>query len=71
MTIVGDADYVNGDVSKLARNSYVKRDTNFSGILYYSTPQGKFMSGCVYKNGIITNQIVKSIIQPGSNVQIT
>ena len=45
MTIIGDDGYINGDSSKLAKNTYAKHDDDFSGILYYSTPQGKFVSG--------------------------
>ncbi|MEB0261608.1 MULTISPECIES: hypothetical protein [unclassified Mucilaginibacter] len=59
MTIIGDDGYINGDSSKLAKNTYAKHDDDFSGILYYSTPQGKFVSGYFYKNGIITGQMVK------------
>ncbi|MGF7079277.1 hypothetical protein [Mucilaginibacter sp. UYCu711] len=51
MTIIGDADYLKGDVSKLARNTYSKRDTNFSGLVFYFTPKGRYLSGYRYKNG--------------------
>ncbi|NNU33211.1 hypothetical protein HK413_01735 [Mucilaginibacter sp. S1162] len=51
MTIIGDADYLKGDVAKLARNTYSKRDTNFSGLVFYFTPKGRYLSGYRYKNG--------------------
>lgn len=51
MTIIGDADYLKGDVSKLALNTYNKRDTNFSGLVFYFTPKGRYLSGYRYKNG--------------------
>ncbi|MDB4924730.1 hypothetical protein [Mucilaginibacter sp.] len=51
MTIIADSDYLKGDYSKLARNTYSKRDTGFSGLVLYFTPKGKFISGHGYKNG--------------------
>jgi hypothetical protein len=57
MTLVGDADYMGGDASKLANNSYNKRDADFSGMVYYTTPQGKFVSGYTYKNGVIKGEL--------------
>ncbi|MCQ6958808.1 hypothetical protein [Mucilaginibacter aquariorum] len=66
MTIVGDADYVNGDASKLANNSYNKRDADFSGMVYYTTPQGKFVSGYTYKNGTIKGALTDVAASAGN-----
>lgn len=70
MTIVGYPEYLNGDTSKLANNSYGKHDADFSGILYYSTPQGEFVSGCIYKQGAITGSISHSAPSTGSGTQV-
>ncbi|MES2267083.1 MAG: hypothetical protein V4520_10000 [Bacteroidota bacterium] len=69
MTIVGDADYLNGDVSKLAKNSYSKRDTNFSGMLYYTTPNGKFVNGYTYLNGNVKGHLLDGILPYKQTVQ--
>ncbi|MBD1383765.1 hypothetical protein IDJ75_00625 [Mucilaginibacter rigui] len=58
MTIVGYPEYLNADTSKLANNSYGKHDANFSGMVYYTTPQGEFVDGYTYKNGVIKGQLV-------------
>jgi hypothetical protein len=57
MTIVGDKEYINGDLSKLTKNSYGKRDDNFSGLVYYTTPEGKFVNGWIYKNGAVKGRL--------------
>jgi hypothetical protein len=51
MTLIGDSDYLNGDKRKLEKNKYAKRDPNFSGMLLYYTPEGKYINHCQYKNG--------------------
>jgi len=58
MTVIGEADYIAGDVSKLTRNTYNKRDPDFSGTVYYSTPQGRFVSGFYYKKGELKGQFL-------------
>ena len=51
MTILADASYIGNDPTKLAKNTYRKRDANFTGMVLYFTPKGKFVSGYAYKNG--------------------
>jgi len=53
MTIIADSAYVNNDMSKLALTTYKKRDPNFSGVVVYFTPTGKFISSYGYKNGTL------------------
>ncbi|MEO6524193.1 MAG: hypothetical protein ABIN91_21080 [Mucilaginibacter sp.] len=53
MMIVADSTYVNNDLSKLSHNTYRKIDTDFSGIVMYFTPKGKFIRSYGYKNGYI------------------
>ncbi|MEZ2337220.1 hypothetical protein AB6735_16360 [Mucilaginibacter sp. RCC_168] len=57
MTVIADAAYLKGDLSKLDHNKYNKRDSDFSGVVLYSTPKGAFVSGWTYKNGFITGKI--------------
>jgi hypothetical protein len=51
MTIIADSAYLNGDHGKLNRNTYNKRDTDFSGMVFYFTPKGNYLNGYAYKNG--------------------
>ncbi|WP_426669175.1 hypothetical protein ACPPVU_23495 [Mucilaginibacter sp. McL0603] len=51
MTIIADSAYLKNDLSKLALNTYRKRDADFSGVVVYFTPAGKFVSSYGYKNG--------------------
>jgi len=53
MTIIADSAYVNNDLSILGRNKYNERDVDFSGVALYSTPDGNFVNGWIYKNGNI------------------
>ncbi len=53
MTIIADSAYINNDPSKLALTTYRKRDPNFSGVVVYFTPTGKFVSSYGYKNGTL------------------
>ncbi|MDB5016751.1 MAG: hypothetical protein JWQ84_1583 [Mucilaginibacter sp.] len=57
MTIIADSAYLKNDLTKLGRNRYNKRDSDFSGVVLYSTPKGKFVSGWFYKNGNITSAL--------------
>ncbi|NHA02228.1 hypothetical protein G7092_00395 [Mucilaginibacter sp. HC2] len=55
MILIGDPAY---DASKLARNTYRKHDTDFSGLVLYFTPQGKYLNGYKYLNGRLINPSV-------------
>jgi hypothetical protein len=57
MTLIADPAYIKGDLSKLSRNNYNKRDSDYSGVVIYSTPNGKFVNGWVYKDGILASKI--------------
>lgn len=57
MTIIADPVYLKNDLNKLDHNKYNKRDTDFSGVVLYSTPKGKFVNGWTYSNGVITGWI--------------
>lgn len=51
MTIIGDSAYMKNDPGKLALTTYRKRDPNFSGMVAYFTPDGKFVASYGYKDG--------------------
>jgi hypothetical protein len=51
MTIIGDSAYMKNDPGKLALTTYRKRDPNFSGVVAYFTPDGKFVASFGYMDG--------------------
>ena len=57
MTIIAAPAYLKGDLTRLDRNKYNKRDSAFSGVVLYNTPKGKFVNGWFYKNGKISGRI--------------
>ncbi|MBB6108293.1 hypothetical protein SAMN05421821_102470 [Mucilaginibacter lappiensis] len=57
MTVIADPAYLKNDLTKLDHNKYNKRDTDFSGVVLYSTPKGTFVSGWFYKNGKIIHSL--------------
>jgi hypothetical protein len=58
MTLIADSAYLKNDLSKLDRNKYNKRDADYSGLVLYFTPKGKYIGGWRYKDG--------HIVVPGS-----
>lgn len=65
MTIIADASYLKNDLSKLANNSYRKHDADFSGLVLYFTPKGKYLNGYRYTNGKLI------IASPANKAQTT
>jgi hypothetical protein len=53
MTLIADSAYLKNDRSKLDRNKYNKRDVDYSGLVLYFTPKGKYIGGWRYKDGHI------------------
>jgi len=51
LTIIADSAYLKGNLNKLDRTTYAKRDAGFSGMVFYFTPKGKYVQGYAYKNG--------------------
>jgi hypothetical protein len=66
MTIIGDPSYLKGDLTKLDNNKYNKRDSDFTGIVYYSTPKGAFVNAWTYQQGKVTAKISPSTASTGS-----
>ena len=57
MVLVADTAYVNGDFTKLGKNTYRSKDPTYSGRLLYYDLNGKFLAGWKYDNGAITNTL--------------
>lgn len=63
MTIVADSSYIKNDPAKLANNTYRQHDADFSGLVLYFTPKGKYVNGYAYQN----EQLVTSASQVQSS----
>jgi hypothetical protein len=61
MTIVADSSYIKNNPAKLANNTYQQHDADFSGLVLYFTPKGKYVNGYAYRNG--------QVVLPASQVQ--
>jgi len=70
MTLIADSAYLKNDLDKLARNTYSKREADFSGLVLYYTPNGKYVSGWRYKDGHIVVPGTQTAT-PGTKVQST
>jgi len=70
MTLIADSAYIKNDLGKLARNTYSKREADFSGLVLYYTPNGKYVSGWRYKDGHIVVPGAQTAT-PGTKVQST
>ncbi|WP_184550047.1 hypothetical protein [Mucilaginibacter sp. FT3.2] len=57
MTIIAAPSYLKGEMSKIDHNTYSKRDSDFTGVVMYSTPKGDFVNGWLYSNGTITGHL--------------
>jgi len=66
MTIIGDPSYLKGDLTKLDNNKYNKRDSDFTGIVYYSTPKGAFVNAWTYQSGKVMAKISPNAASTGS-----
>jgi hypothetical protein len=66
MTILADSSYLQNDFSKLSRNSYAKRDKDFSGFVFYYTPAGQLLNGWHYSNGKLDKTVSAVTAQTGS-----
>lgn len=67
MTILADSTYLNGDLTKLNKNTYLKKDEHFSGLVFFHTLNGKFNNGWRYNDGKITGTISQNQGTAGSN----
>lgn len=69
MTVIASPSYLGGDITKLDRNSYSKRDSDFSGSVVYLTPKGGFVSGWIFEHGKLTDQIKKTSPNTSASLQ--
>jgi hypothetical protein len=71
MVLIADTTYINGDFSKLDKNTYQQRDPAYSGRLMYFNINGKFVGGWRYQNGVITKTLtLTSAATAGGGPQI-
>lgn len=69
MTISGDKEYLEKTDFNLSKNTYLNRDKNFSGQIFFHTLSGKFANGWKYKEGKITHSL-KTSDDPGHSLDV-
>jgi hypothetical protein len=69
MTIMADPSYLKGDLSKLAKNTYRKRDSTFTGFVFYFTPKGQYSGGYEFKNGQLLTPAAPGTQSNGKTIQ--
>jgi len=67
MVVIADSAYVKNDLTKLSHNTYRKHDADFSGMVFYFTPKGEYVSGYLYKNGQLVPSSASTAQQQNSN----
>ncbi len=68
MMIMANPFYVNNDLSKLDHNTYQKHDADFTGLVLYFTPKGRFLGSYTYASGQL---ITPATSQAADQVQST
>jgi hypothetical protein len=69
MTILADTSYLKGDYSKLAKNTYQKLDTNFTGAVFFNKMDGTFVNGWRYRDGVIIRSLSPYTGTSGQTIQ--
>ena len=54
MTIIPSKEYIDADLERVKRVTYLKRDKKYDGILLFHNTNGTFSNGWIYKDGNIT-----------------
>ncbi len=65
MTIVGDNNYHHDKASQLSKNSYLSKEKNFSGYVFYHDLNGNFVNGWKYEKGSV---VAKTTMIKGGNI---
>jgi len=65
MTIVGDNNYHHDKASQLSKNSYLSKEKNFSGYVFYHDLNGNFVNGWKYEKGSV---VAKTTMTKGGNI---
>lgn len=68
MTVLADPDYLKGDKEKLKKNTFRKKEADFSGKVFFHTLEGYFLNGYAYTQGKITGKI-KPVVGKTSKIK--
>jgi hypothetical protein len=60
MTIIGETDYLKTNNLKISKNSYLKKDKDFSGYVLYHNIDGSFVNGWKLSQGKVIGSLTKS-----------
>lgn len=72
MTIIADSVYNKSFAKEFKTNTYLNKDSNFSGSILLFTPEGDFISGDIYQKGLVYKMKVysKAPIELGDKTHI-
>lgn len=65
MTVIGSYDYITSD-KLLSESSYLYREPDLDGAVFFTEINGKFANGWLYKNGVITASLLPRHAAPTS-----
>ena len=68
MSIAGEKQYIEKKNFRLWDNTYLKRDKELSGYVFFHTLSGQFVNGWIYCEGKITNTVIDAG-NPGLNLR--
>jgi len=69
MSIAGEKQYIEKKNFRLWDNTYLKRDKELSGYVFFHTLSGQFVNGWIYCEGKITNTVIDAG-NPGLNLRL-
>lgn len=61
MTMMGEANYLEKKNFQLWDNTYLKKDKDFAGMVFFHTLEGKFVNGFQMEKGKVTGKIKKKV----------
>jgi hypothetical protein len=71
MTIIGDADYLKTKKCQLTKNTYLKKDKDFSGYVLFHNSDGVFVNGWQFNKGkVIATMTLTSSDQPTLRLKV-
>lgn len=71
MTMMGDTGYLEKKKFQLWSNTYLKKDKDYSGLIFFHTVWGNFVNGWQMKDGIVTGKITQDLSDEDLDINIT
>jgi len=69
MTIMGSTNYLEKNNFKYSSNTYLKKDKNFNGMVFFNTLEGEFVNGWQLRKGKVSGKLTKKTSLPKNYAQ--